>query len=30
MTNHELAQPELAEVNIDADGGDLSRSDVIL
>lgn len=30
MTNHELAQPELAGVHIDEEGGDLSRSEVIL
>lgn len=30
MRNEELAQPELADVNIDTDGDDLSRSEVIL
>lgn len=30
MTNQELAQPELAEVHIEADDGDLSRSEMIL
>jgi rubrerythrin len=30
MRNEELAQPELADVNIDSDGDDLSRSEVIL
>ena len=30
MRNEELAQPELAEVHIDTDGKDLSRSEVIL
>jgi rubrerythrin len=30
MRNEELAQPELADVHIDADGDDLSRSEVIL
>jgi rubrerythrin len=30
MTNRELAQPELAGVQIDEDSGDLSRSEVIL
>ena len=30
MRNEELAQPELAEVHVDADGDDLSRSEVIL
>jgi rubrerythrin len=30
MTNQELAQPELAEVHIDAADGDFSRSEVIL
>jgi serine-rich repeat adhesion-like glycoprotein len=30
MTNQELAQPELAKVNIEADDGDLSRSEMIL
>jgi rubrerythrin len=30
MRNEELAQPELADVHVDAEGGDLSRSEVIL
>jgi Ferritin-like domain len=30
MTNQELAQPELAEVSIEADDGDLSRGEMIL
>jgi rubrerythrin len=30
MRNEELAQPELADVNIDTEGDDLSRSEVIL
>jgi rubrerythrin len=30
MSNHELAQPELADVHIDGDGDDLSRSEAIL
>ncbi len=30
MRNEELAQPELAEVHIDVEGDDLSRSEVIL
>lgn len=30
MTQHELAHPELAGIEVDEDSGDLSRSDVIL
>jgi hypothetical protein len=30
MTNQDLAQPALADVQIDADGGDLSRGEMIL
>lgn len=30
MRNEELAQPELADVHVDEDSGDLSRSEVIL